>query len=1092
MMHPPEGMGAGTVSALLADLRKKLKEKGKEEEEEEVGQQPSSPEKRQKRKTKRRQVLGEIVSTEQSYVEQLQAVEHVYLKPLLAVTKTENEVLPLKVLDVIFHNIRSIQDLNTGLLKDLQQRVDKDPDACEIGPVFVDFVPFFKLYEDYIRNHVAANKACTAVLAPDGNVKFQKFHEKASADPQCKGLGLIALLITPIQRVPRYKLLLDELIKNTEQEHTDKPHLQKALTLIEQAADNINEAVRELEQQEYLKELQDKTFGGAIKLVKKNRYHIKQGQLTKVCRAADKPFTFFLFNDILLYGTKQFSTGAARYKIHQQIELNQHMRLDTEPANAPSPFAFTILSNIKSFVVYGESQAEKDEWLKAFEQARADFRAKSGPMAFPNGDGPSEVKAVWVSDKESKECLICKVRFTLVNRRHHCRKCGVLCCQACSKARMVLPGDASGKRVRLCVNCEQQLLAEGNATISYADDESDSGLEAVQTPVQNNTHSNSNLAVGEGGRMQYPLAESSAALANTAGTVGGGRVPIPSAPTGKTDRAQRAHSRESRFFLKKQATPSPTALCDSSPTRSLSVLSSSTSSNLSSSTASLTSSASSLSSSSSCSTLSTSGQQELPLSPSTSLPHSATFAPSAVSPSPVPPRVGPDGHNGNSGVPAGQNGNEACQLPPARKVPPTLPPRLTRRVSAPTIQTAASAHQWQWNPAGTAALCGNCGKGNNNPALVHPCPHGGQGGETGVRSTTQNTQHDNAGNTEMVRRITPPRPTSVTSRGDGSPSHTFSSDPVGPPSLLIAHNTQPAPSHPRPILTKSLSAASSTSPTKLNNPSSAPPSARGPASPPQRRDSSNGRLPPKRALSSTMLRALSHENSDNSGSNQPQSDINPQTQTSQERRRPPPRVLSENSVSPPPRTLSENSATSTGTGAGLAIVPPRRPPPPRSRNGSIPTEPFSASAGTEIAAEAAASGGLDKEFAPGFLRLNPTAAILPLQTRGEASSGVSTPASVTPGPNSPVGGTGLASFLPPAPLDTTTPRNVAVAVVQSARAPPPRRGSIKHAHLSQRHSAGSLADILDRENINRMPGDAPYHKGEPGMAAARTDLRKEV
>jgi hypothetical protein len=66
----------------------------------------------------------------------------------------------------------------------------------------------------------------------------------------------------------------------------------------------------------------------------------------------------------------------------------------------------------------------------------------------------------------------CDGRFTLVNRRHHCRKCGACVCGKCSGCRLVLlEGDVSlacvanratlaflkdtDKPVRVCLSCHE-------------------------------------------------------------------------------------------------------------------------------------------------------------------------------------------------------------------------------------------------------------------------------------------------------------------------------------------------------------------------------------------------------------------------------------------------------------------------------------------------------------------------------------------------------------------------------------------------------------------------------------------------------------
>ena len=47
-------------------------------------------------------------------------------------------------------------------------------------------------------------------------------YRKCAAEvPECQRLGLEDHLITPIQRIPRYCLLLDTLIKKTRADHVD-------------------------------------------------------------------------------------------------------------------------------------------------------------------------------------------------------------------------------------------------------------------------------------------------------------------------------------------------------------------------------------------------------------------------------------------------------------------------------------------------------------------------------------------------------------------------------------------------------------------------------------------------------------------------------------------------------------------------------------------------------------------------------------------------------------------------------------------------------------------------------------------------------
>ena len=48
---------------------------------------------------------------------------------------------------------------------------------------------------------------------------------------------------------------------------------------------------------------------------------------------------------------------------------------------------------------------------------------------------PEALREQWVSDNDADTCMCCQtVKFSFFNRRHHCRHCGHLVCDACSKS----------------------------------------------------------------------------------------------------------------------------------------------------------------------------------------------------------------------------------------------------------------------------------------------------------------------------------------------------------------------------------------------------------------------------------------------------------------------------------------------------------------------------------------------------------------------------------------------------------------------------------------------------------------------------------
>ncbi|PAV90532.1 hypothetical protein WR25_27170 [Diploscapter pachys] len=62
----------------------------------------------------------------------------------------------------------------------------------------------------------------------------------------------------------------------------------------------------------------------------------------------------------------------------------------------------------------------------------------------------------WIPDADSPVCMICSTKFTLLNRRHHCRACGRVLCAACCKQKAALEymkEDPKNDKARVCTPC---------------------------------------------------------------------------------------------------------------------------------------------------------------------------------------------------------------------------------------------------------------------------------------------------------------------------------------------------------------------------------------------------------------------------------------------------------------------------------------------------------------------------------------------------------------------------------------------------------------------------------------------------------------
>eukprot|EP00090_Calanus_glacialis_P012488 TRINITY_DN21062_c0_g1_i1.p1 TRINITY_DN21062_c0_g1~~TRINITY_DN21062_c0_g1_i1.p1 ORF type:complete len:634 (-),score=143.73 TRINITY_DN21062_c0_g1_i1:246-2147(-) len=253
-----------------------LQEQSHKEEDEEMG-------------ALRNRAIEEIINSEKSYLHQLEIVEEYFMKPL-----QESGILPSQVYANIFGDILGIRQVNKELLVAMEVSTDK------IGKVFMDLAPYLKFYSTYANDFKQATQLVEDQM--EKNKPFKALLAKQESRPEVQK-KLNALLITPVQRIPRYKLLLDDIIKNTPRFHPDKDNLQEARTQIDAIAWYINDQIKDYENSRIMIDIQKSLQGGVPKIIKPDRKLIKQGNLMKVNKNGGhaQPRYVILFSDMLMY-----------------------------------------------------------------------------------------------------------------------------------------------------------------------------------------------------------------------------------------------------------------------------------------------------------------------------------------------------------------------------------------------------------------------------------------------------------------------------------------------------------------------------------------------------------------------------------------------------------------------------------------------------------------------------------------------------------------------------------------------------------------------------------------------------------------------
>jgi len=413
--------------------------------------------KEEKRERMRKKVAVELKDTEESYVTSLDQLDTVYIEALRALVGTAGAVVSAAEAHTLFSNISQIRELNRKFLADLKQRIESWTAATCVCDLVRDFAPYFKMYTQYVSNYSTASDLLQQLEKRAAFVAF-------TTEKQTAGHAALSFyLIMPIQRIPRYKLLLQEIQKMTADDHGDKKACDEALIVVSEVALRINDEVKLYESRQKIMEIQS-NFTGNVDFVSPSRRFIRQGQLTKICRATTKVYTFFCFNDLLVYAdaslVQKVSLGPTvkRYKLHRQIPIDSSFGIQDMVDDVKFHNRFTIINAQKSFVVFAPSKEEKAQWFKDLSGCMSEFRRATGTKNSTEKTSAKHIAPVWQTDSSAKQCQCCGTAFSLIKRRHHCRYCGNLVCEQCSTKRMKV--NTKKEPLRVCDHCVAQIKGE--------------------------------------------------------------------------------------------------------------------------------------------------------------------------------------------------------------------------------------------------------------------------------------------------------------------------------------------------------------------------------------------------------------------------------------------------------------------------------------------------------------------------------------------------------------------------------------------------------------------------------------------------------
>ncbi|KAF7881593.1 uncharacterized protein EAF02_006281 [Botrytis sinoallii] len=243
------------------------------------------------REKKRQEVISEIMYTERDFVKDLEYLRDFWILPLRSVNQLSPSPIPEarkeRIVRTIFSNIvdpPSIHAISSKFAEALTERQRKHPVVQCVGDIFLQFVPQFEPFIIYGSNQLAGKFEFENERSL--NPSFSKFVDETERRKESRKLELNGYLTKPTTRLARYPLLLDNVLKYTDDGNKDKEDIPKAMKMIRELLTRVNAESGKAENRFNLKRLHEQLRFRPnervdLKLTDENRELIHKGPLKK-------------------------------------------------------------------------------------------------------------------------------------------------------------------------------------------------------------------------------------------------------------------------------------------------------------------------------------------------------------------------------------------------------------------------------------------------------------------------------------------------------------------------------------------------------------------------------------------------------------------------------------------------------------------------------------------------------------------------------------------------------------------------------------------------------------------------------------------
>ncbi|KAM8862495.1 FYVE, RhoGEF and PH domain-containing protein 1 [Spinachia spinachia] len=415
-------------------------------------------------------IANELLHTETAYVSKLHLLDQVFCARLLEEARARSS-FPCDVVQGIFSNICSIYCFHQQfLLPALQKRMEEWDSNPRVGDILQKLAPFLKMYGEYVKNFDRSMELLN--IWTERSTQFKTIVQETQREERCRNLTLQHHMLEPVQRIPRYELLLKDYLHRLPKDAPDYRDALKSLELIATAAEHSNAAIKKMDRMRKLLKVYE-LLGGEEDIVNPTNELIKEGHILKLSNknGTTQDRYLILFNDRLLYCVPKLRLIGQKYGVRARIDVDGMELKETSSVSLSK--TFLVSGKQRSLELQARTEEEKKDWIQAIqatiqrhEQTMETFRHLTCSLRDEESTPPHSPSCVElgkraptpIREKEVTLCMKCQEPFnSITKRRHHCKACGHVVCGKCSEFRARLSYD-NNRTHRVCADCYVMLV----------------------------------------------------------------------------------------------------------------------------------------------------------------------------------------------------------------------------------------------------------------------------------------------------------------------------------------------------------------------------------------------------------------------------------------------------------------------------------------------------------------------------------------------------------------------------------------------------------------------------------------------------------